>query len=135
MISVIRARGGSKVATGTGTFTGEVWKEPFVREHGINVANVHFAPCARTDWHTHDGGQLIFVLAGEALVGHESGAELLEVGDIAWTPGGVPHWHGATDDRFMIHKAVSFESTDWHRPVDDSTYEAALEVARRGLSS
>jgi hypothetical protein len=46
------------------TFTGEVWLDPITRglpPSGLNVSAVHFAPGARTAWHSHDGGQTLYV--------------------------------------------------------------------------
>jgi quercetin dioxygenase-like cupin family protein len=37
-------------------FTGEVWIDPIVSGHGpapLSLGNVHFAPGARTAWHSH----------------------------------------------------------------------------------
>ncbi|WP_435110961.1 cupin domain-containing protein [Nocardiopsis synnemataformans] len=130
MITVIRSADSTGAQPGRGTFTGDVWKDLLIRQDGIGVATIQFTPGARTNWHTHEGGQLLVIVAGEALVGDESGTELLAAGDIAWTPGGTPHWHGATDGRFMVHTAVSFQGVDWHGPVDERTYAAALQSAR-----
>ena len=130
MVTVIRVTDGTGSQPGGSTFTGDVWKDLLLRQDGIGVGTVQFSPGARTNWHTHEGGQLLIIVSGEALVGDENGTELLTAGDIAWTPGGIPHWHGATDDRFMVHTAISLKKADWHGPVDEDTYAAALSAAR-----
>lgn len=130
MITVIRAADGSGAQRGIDTFTGEVWKDGFIRQDGVGVATVHFAPCARTHWHTHEGGQLLIIIAGEGVIGDESGEVLVSAGEMAWTPGGTPHWHGAADNRNMVHTAISIGTADWRDPVSDETYFTALKAVR-----
>ena len=51
-------------------FTGDGWLDRLVEpnEHSqLNVAAVHFTPGARTAWHSHDGGQTLYVTAGKGL--------------------------------------------------------------------
>ncbi|HUC25219.1 MAG TPA: hypothetical protein VMA73_21115 [Streptosporangiaceae bacterium] len=49
------------------TFTGDVWVDPITRgmpPSQLNVAAVRFAPGARSAWHSHDGGQTLYVTEG-----------------------------------------------------------------------
>lgn len=128
MITVIRAQRSGASSPGGETFTGSVWKDPILPRtgDGVGIANVHFAPGARTYWHTHEGGQILIVVAGEGIVGDADGAVRLSAGDVAWTPAGTPHWHGATAGRFMIHTAISLAGVDWHGEVDETDYLAAV---------
>ena len=63
-----------KPATSKGpaeTFTGDVWIDPITRglpPSQLNVAAVRFPPGARTAWHSHDGGQTLYVTEGRGLV-------------------------------------------------------------------
>jgi quercetin dioxygenase-like cupin family protein len=108
----------------SGTFTGEAWRDVIVpRRDGVNVADVFFTPCSRTDWHTHRGGQLIIVRSGEGYVGDEHGAIRVAAGDTVWTPPDVRHWHGAAPDRTFLHTGVSLLGVDWSDPVTDAEYE------------
>jgi hypothetical protein len=53
------------------TFTGDVWIDPITRglpPSQLNVAAVHFTPGARSAWHSHDGGQTLYVTEGHGLV-------------------------------------------------------------------
>ena len=53
------------------TFTGEVWLDPITRglpASALNVAAVRFTPGARSAWHSHDGGQTLYVTEGRGLV-------------------------------------------------------------------
>jgi quercetin dioxygenase-like cupin family protein len=78
--------------------TGDVWIESVVQPHDpsrLNVAAVHFTPGARTAWHSHDGGQTLYVTEGRGLV-QTRGEPIVELraGDTVWTPDGKEHWHG-----------------------------------------
>lgn len=100
-----------------------VFIDPVIRTEDMSVANVNFAPCARTHWHTHGGGQLLTVLAGSGWV-CDKGSEpvKLSVGDVVWCPPGTTHWHGADDKSYMVHQAVSFGSVEWREAVEDEEY-------------
>ena len=52
-------------------FTGEVWIDAIVRGEEpsrIRVNAVHFAPGARTAWHSHALGQTLYITEGEGRV-------------------------------------------------------------------
>ncbi|WNF00367.1 cupin domain-containing protein [Streptomyces luomodiensis] len=105
------------------TFTGEAWRDPLVPlGDGVSIGNVFFSPCARTYWHEHDGGQLLFVLAGSGLVCTADETIAVGAGDRVWTPPGVRHWHGATGERFMFHTAITVGGTTWQEEVSEETY-------------
>ena len=54
---------------------------------------VTFTPCARTNWHTHEGGQLIQCIAGSGWVCDRGASpKKLSVGDTVWCPPGTEHW-------------------------------------------
>jgi quercetin dioxygenase-like cupin family protein len=63
-----------KAATTKGpaeTFTGDVWIDSITRglpPSQLNVAAVRFTPGARSAWHSHDGGQTVYVTEGRGLV-------------------------------------------------------------------
>jgi quercetin dioxygenase-like cupin family protein len=127
VITVIRAKRPTSSVPGGETFTGSVWKEGILpRADGVSMGSVHFAPGARTHWHTHEGGQILIVVAGEGLVGDADGVVRIAAGDVAWTPGGVRHWHGATQERHMLHTAISLAGVTWHEALADEGYLAAV---------
>ncbi|WP_026925203.1 (R)-mandelonitrile lyase [Glycomyces arizonensis] len=117
-------------------FTGDVWWDVIMAgdEPSRMRANwVRFAPCARTDWHSHAMGQTLHIVAGIALIGTRDGTVLkAHAGQTVYTPPGEEHWHGAAPDRFMTHLAM-WESpgpdagpeTTWGDKVTDETYRAA----------
>lgn len=106
------------------TFTGEVWADPvLVQTDGVTINNVFFAPGARTHWHTHERGQILFVVAGYGRVFAEGAAtQPIRTGDTVWIGPGERHWHGAGKSTYMIHLAVSLGDHDWQEPVSDEDY-------------
>lgn len=94
------------------------------------MANVTFEPAARTNWHTHSGGQILLVMDG---IGYyqEKGqpARRLTKGDVVRIPPDVNHWHGAAPNSWFVH--VSLETNGetnkvtWLEPVTDEEYRGA----------
>jgi quercetin dioxygenase-like cupin family protein len=123
MLTVVRGGGTVPSEIATGTFTGEAWRDVLIAPtDGIAVGNVFFAPCSRTYWHSHVGGQLLIVVAGEGHVADESDVVTVRAGDMVWTPPGVRHWHGASTSRYLIHTAVTVGDTNWEQAVSDEEY-------------
>jgi quercetin dioxygenase-like cupin family protein len=106
------------------TFTGTVWAEPILRDvQGVTVNTVFFPPGARTHWHTHETGQILFVTHGRGFAVNEAGdgGEILP-GDIVWVDGGERHWHGGGPDSYLTHIAVSLGEPAWQEAVSDDQY-------------
>jgi quercetin dioxygenase-like cupin family protein len=108
----------------TETFTGTVFMDPVLPPtDGVMVNSVAFQPGARTNWHTHERGQLLLVSSGEGLVGNEGGERAaIRAGDAVWIPPGERHWHGAGPSTHMVHTAVSLGETRWEDAVTDDQY-------------
>jgi len=107
-------------------FTGDVWIDSITRGLPIsqlNVAAVRFSPGARTAWHSHDGGQTLYVTEGRGLV-QARGQEIVDLnpGDVVYAPDGEEHWHGAASDRFMTHLSITEGSPHWGLHVTDAEY-------------
>lgn len=93
----------------------------------VAYGNVTFEPNARTNWHSHPGGQLLFVTHGKGY--YQAKGEpvrLLHEGDYVEIPPNVEHWHGAAPDSEFAHIAVSL-NTDlggavWLGAVSDDEY-------------
>jgi quercetin dioxygenase-like cupin family protein len=97
----------------------------------LQSASVHFAPGARTAWHTHPLGQNIYVTEGVGLCQRRDGPiEVIRPGDRVHFEPEEDHWHGAAPDRFMTHIAMH-EADDqgnfvtWGEHVTDDEYNAA----------
>jgi quercetin dioxygenase-like cupin family protein len=106
------------------TFTGEVWADSVLESAPEALINdVFFAPGGRTHWHTHERGQILLVLAGRGWVQPRDGegGEIM-AGDVVWISPGEDHWHGADDESFLLHRAISLGVTDWLDPVTDADY-------------
>jgi quercetin dioxygenase-like cupin family protein len=94
---------------------------------------VHFAPRARTAWHTHPRGQTIWVTEGVGLCQREGGAiEVIRPGDRVFFEPGENHWHGAAPTRFMTHVAIQQADegnvVEWGRHVTDTEYAQATAL-------
>lgn len=125
MLKVIRGATGGPSGRADGTFTGDAFRDRIFGPEmtdGVAVGNVFFAPCARTYWHSHVGGQLLVMLAGQGYVADEDGVVEVTAGDAVWTPPGVRHWHGAAAGRSLMHMAVTIGDTNWEEEVTDEEY-------------
>lgn len=114
-------------------FTGDVHIDALAAPAGsstVAAALVHFAPGARTAWHTHPHGQTIFITEGVGRCQREGGPiEVVRPGDRVFFEPGENHWHGADPNRFMTHIAMhqsddSGTSVTWGRHVSDEDYAA-----------
>ncbi|WP_022798660.1 cupin domain-containing protein [Thermus islandicus] len=77
------------------------------RPEGESLLLVRFAPGARTAWHAHPKGQVLYVTEGVGLAQSRGGwARLLLPGDVVVFAPGEEHWHGAFPDRFLVHLAL-----------------------------
>ena len=93
------------------------------------MGSVHFAPGARTAWHSHAVGQYLHVVEGTALVQERGGkVNQIKPGATIYTAPGIEHWHGATPDSFMVHLAIweapadGQSETTWGQHVTDEEY-------------
>jgi quercetin dioxygenase-like cupin family protein len=111
-----------------GWFAKRAWFKPGhapVDATDLDVLEVRFEPGARTHWHSHPGGQVIYVLEGTALVVTDDGERVVaNAGDAVHAPAGELHWHGATADAEMRHLSITHGGpTEWaDRPVTDADY-------------
>lgn len=112
-------------------FTGRAWfgamAEP-ERDGGLTVLGVLFEPAARTNWHFHPDGQVLYVVSGSGYVQSEDGrTERVGPGDTVQTPAGDVHWHGAAGDSFLVHLSLTTGSaTEWlPRSVTQAEFERA----------
>ncbi|KAE8139362.1 RmlC-like cupin [Aspergillus pseudotamarii] len=112
----------------TATFTGEVYLDLVSMDSAASLANVTFTPCARTYWHTHEGGQMIKVSSGTGWICDKGGeARRIKAGDVIWAPPGTTHWHGADDGSIMTHFVVGIGETKWHDEVTNEEYHKRVE--------
>ncbi len=114
-----------------GWFTGDVYIDPIVEPDGqslLNVGAVHFTPGARTAWHSHDGGQTLYVIEGRGRV-QSRGQQVVELrpGDVHHTPDGQEHWHGASHHHLMTHISITQGPATWGDHVTDTEYDQTTD--------
>lgn len=111
-------------------FEGVAYLEWLMRDtenFDCTLGNVTFEPGCRNSWHSHPGGQILIVTAGEGYY-QERGKpiQLIKKGDIVPIKPNVVHWHGATPDSPMEHLAVGTRNNMgpavWYEPVSDEDY-------------
>ncbi|MFX1326681.1 MAG: cupin domain-containing protein [Promethearchaeota archaeon] len=116
-------------------FTGMAWLSMLVEDDRIfncPIGNVSFEPSARTNWHIHQGGQILLVTAGKGYY-QEKGkkVQVIHKGDVVKIPSGVNHWHGASPDEWLVHIAVMPNSqkgpVEWLEPVTNEEYNVISE--------
>ena len=114
----------------TETFTGTVWSSPMSRAPDRTVAalGVLFEPGARTFWHSHPEGQVLYVASGSGRVGDVDGNFVeIAAGDVIYAPAGERHWHGASPSSYLMHISITTGgATEWEpRAVTDQEYEGS----------
>jgi quercetin dioxygenase-like cupin family protein len=115
-------------------FTGDVYPTIILtgeEPSHVRMGRVHFTPGARTAWHSHAVGQYLHIIEGIAYVQERGGKRIiLKPGETIYTPPGVEHWHGASEDSFMVHLAVweapgtDRPETAWKEHVTDEEYSS-----------
>ena len=111
-------------------FGGTVWLHMMGAEDSTlhaRFGHVSFEPKARTNWHSHPGGQVLFITEGQGYyqaLGQP--ARILRKGDHVEIPPNVVHWHGAGPDTEFAHIAISLNTNEggaeWLGPVTDEEY-------------
>lgn len=112
-------------------FIGTVWLQMIKDETDtalhLSMGNVTFEPGARTNWHSHPGGQVLLVTKGKGWY-QEKGkpVEIIKKGDVVKCPPNIEHWHGATPSDTMTHMAISLNTDKggavWLGPVTEEEY-------------
>jgi quercetin dioxygenase-like cupin family protein len=114
-------------------FTGSVYIDAVAapsEQSRLAAASVHFAPGARTAWHTHPNGQTIYVTEGLGRCQRDGGpVEVIRPGDRVFFEPDENHWHGAAPNRFMTHLAMQQVDDEgnavrWGAHVSDGDYSA-----------
>ena len=128
---IIRAAARPTKKAAQESFTGVVLQDEVIAPEApsrMRASRVTFMPGARTNWHTHAVGQVLYVLSGVGryqLEGDE--VEALFPGDTVVIPPNARHWHGGAPDHMMVHIALSEtnekgEATRWLEPVGEADY-------------
>lgn len=103
-------------------FTGKVTGHPTT---DIRMLRYSFEPGARTNWHSHAAGQVIFIEQGRMRI-QEKGGPVRELGprETMAINAGVMHWHGALSGSPLTQVSLSFGVTNWSDKVTDAEYSS-----------
>ena len=114
-------------------FTGKAWHIGLVATDTVYntvAGNVYFEPAARSNWHTHPGGQILVITDGTGY--HQikgQPRQTLKKGDVVKCPPNVMHWHGASPESGMqqLYIVTNTEKgiVNWLQPVSDAEYTNA----------
>jgi quercetin dioxygenase-like cupin family protein len=92
-----------------------------------SFAHYQFQPGARTQWHVHEGGQIL--LCEEGICRQQlKGGPIIEfrAGETSYAPPGVAHWQGSTSTtagtQFNIHRG----KITWLNDVTDAEYNGPV---------
>ena len=116
-------------------FSGVVWSDEVSvgkKPSRMRASRVSFSPGARTHWHSHPVGQVLYCLLGTGRYQEEGkGVEELRPGDTVVIAPDVKHWHGASPDQLFSHLALSEitetgDGTKWLEAVSDADYRKPL---------
>lgn len=135
VLSLILTAGGASLAWSQGqptpaapdpaNFTGRVTPHA---TGDIRLLRYSFEAGARTNWHSHAGGQVIVVEQGRMLVEERGGGNRrFEFGprQTYVVAEGVEHWHGAFPGEPLTQVALSYGTTRWLDKVSDEQYASA----------
>lgn len=111
-------------------FIGTVWVKTLVSNDSIfncAISNVTFEPGARNNWHKHPGGQILLITGGKGYYQEEGQpVQIIKEGNVVKIEPGVKHWHGATQNSWLSHIAITTNSqkgaVEWMEPVSDEYY-------------
>jgi quercetin dioxygenase-like cupin family protein len=131
-MTVVRASARATRQGAAANFTGTVWQDEVVVGQApsrMRATVVSFTPGARTAWHAHPVGQVLYCLSGvgRICIGKDAQPQEIRPGDTVMIPPDTPHWHGAAPDRLFAHLAMSEngdagQGTSWGEHVGDADY-------------
>jgi quercetin dioxygenase-like cupin family protein len=112
-------------------FTGTVWLDAIALTKSpsrVRALRVTFEPGARTAWHTHPFGQVLYILSGIGRVQRVGEpVQTVKPGDTVIFQANERHWHGAAPGQAMVHIAIQEASENgmhatWFEHVTDNDY-------------
>jgi quercetin dioxygenase-like cupin family protein len=97
-------------------------------KYKVATAHYKFGPGARTKWHKHSGGQVVF---NEEGTGHhqEKGGPVRELqgGEAHYVKPEVWHWHGSAPGKFSTQLNTTFGDITWGDEVTDAEYNGKVK--------
>ena len=106
------------------TFLGDAQIKRMFSQENIKVFRVACKAGARMNWHNHSGNQILMVTEGTCWLQKRGEAkQTLKAGDVAFIHAGEEHWHGASQDKGMVHLVVNVDcQTIWGARVTEGEY-------------
>jgi quercetin dioxygenase-like cupin family protein len=111
-------------------FTGKAYNfglVPSNSTYNTLIGNVYFEAGARSNWHTHPGGQILIIIDGEGY--HQIRGrpkQTVKKGDVIKCPSNTKHWHGASENSSLsqLYIVPNTEKgiVTWLEPVTDEQY-------------
>ncbi|KAL4947986.1 RmlC-like cupin domain-containing protein [Aspergillus filifer] len=110
------------------TFTFDVYQTILHSTNETSIAHILFTPSARTYWHTHEEGQILYITSGHGWIA-EYGSEPRRVaeGNVIFAPPGTTHRHGADGGSMMGHFVVGLGGTRWLGAILEEEYSGGSE--------
>jgi len=113
-------------------FTGKAYNFgliPSDSTYNTLVGNVYFEAGARSNWHTHPGGQILIITDGEGYHQIEGQPkQTMKKGNVIKCPPNRKHWHGASANsslsQLYIVPNTARGIVTWLEPVTDEQYNA-----------
>jgi len=114
-------------------FEGTVWVDEIAMldlPSRLKANSVTFEPGARTAWHTHPVGQVLFAIFGVGRVQVE-GQDVVELrpGDVAVIEPHERHWHGASEGFLFCHIALNETLGKPGDPGNDTQWQEMVAAA------
>jgi quercetin dioxygenase-like cupin family protein len=113
-------------------FKGKAWNYGLIPADSTfttMVGNVYFEPGARSNWHTHPGGQILIITDGTGY--HQikgQPRQTIRKGDVVKCPPNVMHWHGASPGSALqqLYIVPNTENgiVQWFQAVSDEEYNS-----------
>ena len=101
-------------------FTGDI---AVVDSAEMRSSRIRFEAGARTNWHVHEGPQLLLIEEGRGRWQEQGGPVLvLEAGEPVLTQAGVSHWHGADPEQAAVQFSVYSGTLEWGEAVSEAEY-------------
>jgi quercetin dioxygenase-like cupin family protein len=101
-------------------FTGsDVTKQEIVSDsRDLSLYIVNFGKGTKNRFHTHNGDQVLIIIAGKGIVATEKENRIVTTGDIVVFRAGEKHWHGATEDSEFSHIVITKGGVKFTSPQD-----------------
>lgn len=90
-----------------------------------DVLHCHYDAGVVTNWHSHPGGQLLYMISDSGVIGTEQDGEvMLSRGELVSVPPTERHYHGSTMEQESEYLVLTWGVTKW----DDASPRPAMPL-------